>query len=47
MLRNARTLIDAKLYAGAEKTLRQIILEAPQSASAKEAQKMLDALPAH
>jgi hypothetical protein len=47
MLRNARNLIDAKLYAGAEKTLRQIILEAPQSASAKEAQKMLDALPAH
>jgi hypothetical protein len=47
MLKNARNLIDVKLYAGAEKTLRQIILEAPQSQSAKEAQKMLDALPAH
>jgi hypothetical protein len=47
LLKNAHKLIDAKIYAGAEKTLRRIIDEAPGTESAKEAQKELDALPAH
>jgi hypothetical protein len=47
LLKNARSLISAKLYAPAEKMLRRIIDEAPGTDAAKEAQKELDALPAH
>jgi hypothetical protein len=47
LLKNARSLIDAKLYAAAEKTLRRIITEAPGTDVAKDAQNDLDALPAH
>jgi hypothetical protein len=47
LLKNARSLISHKLYAPAEKMLRRIIDEAPGTETAKEAQKELDALPAH
>lgn len=47
LLKNARALISAKLYAAAEKMLRRIIDEAPDTDAAKEARKELDALPAH
>jgi hypothetical protein len=47
LLKNARNLIKAKVYAGAEKMLREIIEQVPGSDTAKEAQKELDALPPH
>jgi hypothetical protein len=47
LLKNARKLIDAKVYAGAEKMLRRIIDEAPGTETAREAQKELNALPQH
>ncbi len=45
MLHNARTLIKAKIYSGAEKNLRRIIKEAPGTKVAAEAQQVLDEMP--
>jgi hypothetical protein len=46
VLKNARTLAEAKLVAAARKDLERIITGAPGTAIAAEAQKELDALPA-
>jgi hypothetical protein len=46
-LANARKLARDRLYASAEKMLRQIITEAPGTPIAAEAQKDLDNLPPH
>jgi hypothetical protein len=47
MLKNARKLIDAKLYPAADKMLRRIVNEAPATDSAVQAKKELDSLPPH
>jgi len=47
LLKNARSLIRAKLYDPAEKVLRRIIKEAPGTDAAADAQKELDNLPPH
>jgi TolA-binding protein len=46
-LANARNLVKAGLYAAADKMLRKIIDDAPGTEIAAEAQKELDAMPAH
>jgi hypothetical protein len=45
VLRNARALIKAQIYTGAEKMLRRIIAEAPGTKVAAEAKQVLESMP--